>query len=474
MPMTSLQVLSESVQQFAEVLKAAIHLEVDVFDRDLNRVAGTGLTKGKVGRKIDPHGIVNTQIYNGEDRVIIDAPGVSTKCAACAHYGHCIYKKAVYASIKQGPHIIGAMGILALDEAQEKALDNNTEVMLDLVDKIAGLIGSKVSDYEMNNKLRKAVLGSSNTIGLDQIISSSSVMDAFKKQVSRVATADSTVLLVGETGTGKELFSRALHTLSHRQNKPFVAINCGALPENLIESELFGYEKGAFTGANKEGKQGKFYLAHQGTVFLDEVENMPLYMQQKLLRVIENREIEPLGAEKTLPIDIRVIAASNKNLEKMVEEGRFREDLYHRLNVIMLEIPPLRERGVDILVLSKHFIEHYNKKVNKQVKGLSEAVKSLFTSYRWTGNVRELQNVIEYAMTMETLEEIQLVNLPDRIKDHQSTYNVLEEIEKEFIIKALKKYGWSDEAKERAALELGISRSTIYRKIRKYKIKKDC
>lgn len=474
MPMTSLQILSESVQQFAEVLKAAIHLEVDVFDRDLNRVAGTGLTKGKVGRKIDPHGIVNTHIYNGEDRVIIDAPGVSKKCAACAHYGHCIYKKAVYASIKQGHHVIGAMGILALDEEQEKSLDGNTTAMLDLVDKIAELIGSKVSDYESNKRLRKAVLGTGNTIGLDQIISKSTVMEAFKKQVSRVANGDSTVLLMGETGTGKELFSRAIHTLSHRQKKPFVAINCGALPENLIESELFGYEKGAFTGANKDGKHGKFYLANQGTVFLDEVENMPLYMQQKLLRVIENREIEPLGAEKSIPIDIRIVAASNKNLEKMVAEGRFREDLYHRLNVIMLEIPPLRDRGVDILALSDHFIQHYNKKVHKSVEGLSDEVQSLFTAYRWAGNVRELQNVIEYAMNMEETGVIQLVNLPDRMKNQDSNYNVLEAMEKEMIIKTLKKHGWSDDAKERAALELGISRSTIYRKIIKYKIKKDC
>ncbi len=470
--MTNLQELSESVQQFAEVLKAAIHLEVDVFDKELNRVAGTGLTKHKVGRKIDPHGIVNTQIYNGEDRIIIDTPGVSKKCEACAHYGSCIYKKAVYASIKHKSEIIGAMGILALDEIQEEALNSNTEAMLDLVDKIADLIGSKVADFEMNKGLRNQMTGLAGGVGLEHIVGSSHVLQLFKEKVARIASGESTVLLTGETGTGKELFSRAIHNLSDRCGRPFVAINCGALPENLIESELFGYDKGAFTGASKSGKHGKFFLANHGTVFLDEVENMPLYMQQKLLRVIENREIEPLGAEKTVPIDIRIVAASNKNLEQMVSEGHFREDLYHRLNVIMLEIPALREREQDALILAEHFVQRYNEKTNKVVIGLTDEVRELFIQYRWPGNVRELQNVIEYAMNMETTNYIGLESLPERIKSRPSTYNVLEEMEKTYIIKALKKYGWSDDAKAMAAEELGISRSTIYRKIAKYKIKK--
>lgn len=470
--MTSLQALSESVQQFAEVLKAAIHLEVDIFDRELNRVAGTGLTKEKVGCKIDVNGIVNTQIFRGEDLLMIDAPGVSKACDRCNHYGDCIYKKAVYASIKQENEVIGAMGILALDETQELALNENTEAMLALVEKIADLIGAKVSDYETNNRLRKEIAGGVSHIEFDQIIGVSDEMRKFKERVAKVATSDSTVLLTGETGTGKELFSRAIHFASKRKNNPFIAINCGAIPENLIESELFGYEKGAFTGANKEGKHGKFYLANRGTILLDEVENMPLYMQQKLLRVLENREIEPLGAEKPLPIDIRVVAASNKNLEGMVEDGRFREDLFHRLSVIQLDIPSLRERNQDIMVLVQHFIRRYNKHIGKCVEGLSEDVRSLFMQYRWPGNVRELQNVIEYAMNMEDTAIITYENLPDRLKDRYSSGNLLETMEKELILKTLQKYGWTDEGKGQVAKELGISKSTIYRKINKYKIGK--
>ena len=469
--MTSLQALSESVQQFAEVLKAAISLEVDVFDKDLNRVAGTGITKEKIGCKIEINGIVNTQIYQGKDRVVIDAPGVSDMCLRCSHYGSCIYKKAVYASIKSNNQVIGAMGIFALDAIQEEALTSHVEAMLDLVDKIADLIGSKVADYESNRRLKNQVVGHYGILGLDQIIGESNVLKDFKIKVSKVASGDSTVLLTGETGTGKELFSRAIHSMSVRSKHPFVAINCGAIPENLIESELFGYEKGAFTGANKDGKHGKFYLAHRGTVFLDEVENMPLYMQQKLLRVIENREIEPLGSEQPIPIDIRIVAASNKNLDQMVEEGQFREDLYHRLNVIMLQIPALRERGQDVLVLSDYLINRYSSKMNKPIEGLSDEVKAFFMKYRWPGNVRELQNVIEYAMNMTTSHWLEMAYLPERLNRSKPTGNLLEQMEKDMIIKALKKHGWSDEAKAQAAAELGISRSTIYRKIAKYGIK---
>lgn len=213
-------------------------------------------------------------------------------------------------------------------------------------------------------------------------------------------------------------------------------------------------------------------MANRGTILLDEVENMPLYMQQKLLRVLENREIEPLGAEKPLPIDIRVVAASNKNLEGMVEDGRFREDLFHRLSVIQLDIPSLRERNQDIMVLVQHFIRRYNKHIGKCVEGLSEDVRSLFMQYRWPGNVRELQNVIEYAMNMEDTAIITYENLPDRLKDRYSSGNLLETMEKELILKTLQKYGWTDEGKGQVAKELGISKSTIYRKINKYKIGK--
>ena len=316
--------------------------------------------------------------------------------------------------------------------------------------------------YELSEK--------NSQIGFDEIIGVDPTFLEFKEKVSSIAVNDSTVMLVGETGTGKELFARAIHSISNRKDKPFVAINCGAIPETLIESELFGYEKGAFTGASATGKKGKFYIADKGTIFLDEIENMPLYLQIKLLRVLETREIERVGSSKTIPVDIRIIAATNMRIDEMVDTGQFREDLFHRLNVVSLFIPPLRERGNDILVLSEYFINKFKKRFNKNILGLSDEVKEIFLAYPWKGNIRELQNAIEYAVNMEHSQYIQKENLPFQIKklEESGEFKTLYEMEKEHIIKALDKYGWSESGRIKAAKMLGISRATIYRRLSKY------
>ena len=278
------------------------------------------------------------------------------------------------------------------------------------------------------------------------------------------------------------VFARAIHSESSRRGEPFKAINCGAIPEALIESELFGYEKGAFTGAERKGKHGKFYLADKGTVFLDEVENMPLYLQQKLLRVIETREIERIGSSECIPIDIRIVAATNINLLELVKRGEFREDLYHRLNVIGLHIPPLREREGDVLVLTNYFINKFNERYNKNILGINDEVKNLFLKYDWRGNVRELQNAIEYAINIEISDYIDIENLPQNIRQSYSTQNLhgieketdgfdkLDVVEKKYIQKALNFYGRTDNGIVESAKALGISRSTIYRKIAKYSL----
>lgn len=316
--------------------------------------------------------------------------------------------------------------------------------------------------YELSEK--------NSQIGFDEIIGVDPTFLEFKEKVSSIAVNDSTVMLVGETGTGKELFARAIHSISNRKDKPFVAINCGAIPETLIESELFGYEKGAFTGASATGKKGKFYIADKGTIFLDEIENMPLYLQIKLLRVLETREIERVGSSKTIPVDIRIIAATNMRIDVMVDTGQFREDLFHRLNVVSLFIPPLRERGNDILVLSEYFINKFKKRFNKNILGLSDEVKEKFLAYPWKGNIRELQNAIEYAVNMEQSLYIQEENLPFQMKklEDSGEFKTLYEMEKEHIIKALDKYGWSESGRIKAAKMLGISRATIYRRLSKY------
>jgi transcriptional regulator with PAS, ATPase and Fis domain len=330
-------------------------------------------------------------------------------------------------------------------------------------------------DYKMAKRFAISLTEKNDIITFKDIIGRDRIITEFIDKVKNVSRTDSTVMLIGETGTGKELFARSIHNESRRRIKPFVAINCGAMPESLIESELFGYEKGAFTGADKTGKHGKFYFADKGTLFLDEVENMPIYLQQKLLRVIERKEIDRIGSTSPISIDVRIIAATNVDLREMVESGAFREDLYHRLNVIPLNIPPLRARGDDVLFISEFFIKKFSQKFNKRIIGLDEEVREMFRRYQWKGNVRELQNTIEYAMNMVKDEYIKCGDLPVQFKekDIEKELMTLDDMEKAHIIKALNMYGWSEEGRIKAADHLGTSRSTIYRKMKKYDLKED-
>ncbi|MEW6275997.1 MAG: sigma 54-interacting transcriptional regulator [Bacillota bacterium] len=313
-----------------------------------------------------------------------------------------------------------------------------------------------------------------------------------KSRLSRAALTDSTILICGESGTGKELFAQAIHNASYRAGGPFVAINCSAIPESLLESELFGYEEGAFTGARKGGKPGKFELARGGTLFLDEIGDMPLHLQSKLLRVLENRCIERVGGTKSIPIDVRIVAATNRNLEEMVERREFRGDLFYRLNVIPVLIPPLRERREDIPLLIDHFLTKYSLKMNRSRQELAGEALELLTAHHWPGNVRELQNAIEYAINMsEPGQKIGVEHLPRRIfaasaetetientnggekknpdKESQppkTGKSKLKEMEVKAIREALDRFGNSTEGKEKAARYLGISRATLYRRLK--------
>lgn len=291
----------------------------------------------------------------------------------------------------------------------------------------------------------------------------------FKQQVRSVAPYNSTVLLIGETGTGKELFARAIHNTSPRRREPFVAVNCGAIPDSLIESELFGYDKGAFTGASSQGKHGKFFMANGGTLFLDEVENTPLYMQQKLLRVLETSEFERVGGTRSIKVDVRVIAASNGKLDELVENGSFRRDLFHRLSVLPFLIPPLRDRGNDCILLAEAYIRRYNIRYQKQIQGISEDFKKFILHYSWNGNVRELQNVIEYAVSMCSGDELVLENLPYHMQHAETQVakeRSLREVELEYIQKIIRSTGFDEDGRRRAAEILGISQATIYRKLK--------
>lgn len=309
----------------------------------------------------------------------------------------------------------------------------------------------------------------------EDIICKSSAMKDVINMAKKAAREDSTILITGESGTGKELFANALHGESRRSAKPFIKVNCAAIPENLLESELFGYEAGAFTGAGKL-KLGKFELANGGTIFLDEIGDMSHVLQAKLLRVIQEQEIERVGGIHPIKIDVRIISATNQNLLELIRRGRFREDLYFRLNVINIHIPPLRERKEDIVALAETYIKEFNRKFYKNVKGLTNKAQELLLSYQWPGNVRELKNIFERTILMaegEWITEDLLLpyfnQLKKRGKDKTGILP-LEEMECKMIKMALEEYGTSVKGKQNTANALKISLATLYNKIKKYGI----
>lgn len=316
------------------------------------------------------------------------------------------------------------------------------------------------------NKYLKSQLGKPSDF--DEIIGQSRALGDVLQMVDRVAPLVSTVLITGASGTGKELIARAIHRKSPRHNKRFVPINCAAIPENLIESELFGHVRGAFTGAMRD-KEGLFKVAHGGTIFLDEIVSVPINLQVKLLRAIEQKEILPVGSTNPEIIDVRIIAATNKNLANEVEKGNFREDLYYRLNVVGINIPPLKERIDDIPELVEHFVEFYNAQLNKRIKNIDREVMAALMDYEWKGNVRELENTIERAMILcdgDTLSPEHFPKLDGAKSDNKSVNHDLKssvrQFEQDTILKVLEKAGYD---KNKAAKALGLSLSSLYRKI---------
>lgn len=318
-------------------------------------------------------------------------------------------------------------------------------------------------------------------ITLDNIIGNSELIIQTKRNALIASHSTSTILITGESGTGKELFARSIHNHSDRVDHPFVTVNCAAIPDNLLESELFGYEEGAFTGAKKGGKLGKFELADKGTIFLDEIGDMSLHLQAKLLRVLQERELDKIGGKSNIFIDVRIIAATNKNLSAMVKNGSFREDLYYRLNVIPIKLPSLRERREDIPLLIDYMIKEYSDKLGKEILGIDENAKQLLMNYNWPGNIRELQNVIEYSINMSQSKILTLDSMPktlttinyvEDVKDNEEI-RTLEELEIREIKRALDMYKNYKKDKELVANALGISRATLYRKLEKYKDKLD-
>lgn len=365
--------------------------------------------------------------------------------------------------IDEKDNLIGGFGMLLFDDYEK--LKQVTE-QIEKIHKELNLYKNEIA------KMNRA------KYSLDDIIGESKSMKQAKSKVKKLARVNSNILIIGESGVGKELFAHAIHNESERSDFPFVSINCSAIPENLLEAEFFGYEDGAFTGARKGGNIGKFELANGGTIFLDEIGDMPLYMQAKLLRVLQEKEVVRIGSNKVVKLDVRVICATHKNLEQLVDEGRFREDLYYRLNVLSLDIPPLRQRKEDIPLLVEKFVEKFYKETGLY-REIPEEVMNILCNYDWPGNIRELKNIVERICVNADDTEVTVNDLPAAIlnktfriehKRNQGLKEIMENIEKEIIISTLKE---CNNNKSLAASKLNIPRASLYRKIEEYNIESE-
>ncbi len=362
--------------------------------------------------------------------------------------------------------------------------DDKSELIIGQLHNIQGRQLFLMAFHQSHNSF--SVANAPDEPHIEQLVGECRVMRQLKRLISRIAPSPSSVMVVGESGTGKEVIARAIHKLSGRRNKPFIAINCAAIPEQLLESELFGYVKGAFTGASANGKTGLIQAANTGTLFLDEIGDMPLMLQAKLLRAIEAREILPIGASSPIQVDIRIISATNQNLAQFIAEGKFREDLFYRLNVIPITLPPLRERQEDIELLVHYFLHLHTRRLGSVYPGIAPDVVEILRKHRWPGNLRELSNLMEYLVNVvPSGEVIDSTLLPPNLLNNGTTEQsdvtevseahlalddaggtALEEMEKQMIREALSRHN----SKKQVADELGIGIATLYRKIKKYEL----
>jgi DNA-binding NtrC family response regulator len=345
------------------------------------------------------------------------------------------------------------------------------------IDVLAIALERAIKHRELRHEVKRLRHLLDATRGMGELIGESPVVQELKELIARVAESQASVLVTGESGTGKEVVARLLHQRGPRADKPFMALNCAAMPEHLLESELFGHVRGAFTDA-KTDKVGLFVQANHGTLFLDEIGDMPLSLQPKLLRVLEERKVRPVGGSKELSVDLRLISATHRDLEDAIVQGQFREDLYFRLNVIQLALPPLRARGSDVLLIAQAFVNTFAKQSGKRVLGLTPEAAERLVSYAWPGNVRELRNAIERAVALTRHENITVDDLPERIRAYKVSHVLvatddpeelvnLAEVEKRYIARVLGAVGGN---KSSAAKILGIDRTTLYKKLGQYKI----
>ena len=468
--------IREYVQKTAEIISTIAEMNVLICSTD-KKIVGDSKNAGRESRYLSEDSVLSQTIDSRKMMIVDNCKNTCPGCISCPDRSHCDINAMVTIPIMDGKDLYGGIGVYANENESVTRLIKKNKDFIEFTHRMGELLVMKLKEEAQTTKLRETVRqlkNNSGTLSFDDIIGDSKELSKVKKSARLFAAGNSTILLQGESGTGKEVFARAIHTESSRGAGPFVAINCAALPENLIESELFGYVEGAFTGASKGGRIGKFELADGGTLFLDEIGEIPIHLQAKLLRALQERKIQKVGGSKEINIDVRIIAATNRDLELLVKEGMFREDLYYRLSVIPIFIPSLRERKGDIRQLAEYFCNIYSKALNKDIFGLEKTTLKILSEYSWPGNIRELQNAIEYAVNISSNSYLKRTDLPEKILRGRKSITEtgiaelkdLHTVEYEYIQKAIETYGNTLEGKEKAAQVLGISLATLYRKLK--------
>lgn len=484
--MAGIAQIQSFVQKYAETIAHVLEVDVTIVDENSIRIGGTGPYRAKVGQLV-PHGSLFSRILEtgelgelGELGIVRDQDRHQS-CQTCIEAHECLELATMGFPVLKDGKPVGVIGIMAFTpEAKEKIITSAAKLR-DFLTHMSSLLESKLLLIEANQRLQHQVRDAMGVINqncsFSTMIGRSPAFQHVVSEAMRISQGTSTVLIRGESGTGKELLARAIHAASGRHNQPFVVVNCPSIPESLLESELFGYEGGAFTGATREGKPGKFELARHGTILLDEIGDLSPVLQPKLLRVIQERTIDRIGGRKPLTVDVRVIASTNRDLEGMVQSGAFRADLYYRLNVIPLYLPPLRERKDDIEVFLKHFLSKYTKRMGKDIRMVDPALVQWLKNYDWPGNLRELENITEYLVAIAQSDTITLAEMPRNLMKKgdppPTTTQTLDERLKAYersILAGCLEQGASLTAKKKVAEELGISLATLYRKLEKFQL----
>jgi transcriptional regulator with PAS, ATPase and Fis domain len=479
------------MQNLVDSLSIQLKLEMEVVDTHLNRIGVSGSLRGLAGTR-QKRGFINRHVLEEGKPMLIANPGREHHCSPCDLRHSCSYRAGLACPIVRQGHVVGVFDLMGFEDGGWQMLRQGDEHLLSFIGGlISGLVTGQifgdrsVDQHESIAAVSTALQISRQTLRracsaaaapataptdpFAEIFGTSASLQRVVEKARRVARRGDLILLIGETGTGKELFARAIHRASPAGRGSLVALNCSAIPESLLESELFGYEEGAFTGARRGGKAGKFELADGGTLFLDEVSELPLSLQPKLLRVLERRTVERVGGTGYRPVNIQIIAACNCDLAERVRQGKFRADLYYRLKGLPIYLPPLRERRDDIPLLAEHFLAAEAERSGQDLKRLSGTAQEALLVYDWPGNVRELKNAVEYAALMEEGNEISIESLPDELQDGRRGVSLRGQVldyERQLVAAALRSEGENVEGKRRVANQMGVSLPTLYRRLK--------